>query len=350
MAADGKTSTPGGKRKSLRRAQIELLDMAEGIFRSQILFALNKLQVFNRIGSAEKRLEDIADEIGARPDTLARLLNAGVALKLLESDDGLSYRVNPLWQPMLLESSGDGYLGNWLNMLENISTSVMDLDKATISGGPVADILASKNENDFRDFILAMHNYACLRGRELERFLDTSGCETFLDLGCGPGTYAFMLGARNPELRLFLLDMPKVLEIAQEVRLRYQLENEVNYLPIDVTAEDIPGRYDIVLVSNTLHMLGEAESRKLLKRLYDTVEPSGSLVIQFQYMDEDRMGGRWAAILDMMQLCVTQHGRNHTVSETRGWMEDAGFTNIEFCQMSLLNTNGYLRGYKPKSQ
>jgi ubiquinone/menaquinone biosynthesis C-methylase UbiE len=179
--------------------------------------------------------------------------------------------------------------------------------------------------------------------------LDMSGCETLLDLGCGPGTYAFHLGMHNPELKLYLLDLPEVLEIAREVEARYPLRGRVTYLPVDVTKDEIPGTYDIVLISNTLHMLGETESRKLLGRLYPIVKPGGSLVVQFQYMNEDRRGRRWPVILDLIQLCVTENGRNHTVAETREWMRDSGYVDIEFSKMSLLNTNGYVRGYRRRA-
>ena len=117
-------------------------------------------------------------------------------------------------------------------------------------------------------------------------------------------------------------------------------------MPLDVTEEKIPRTFDVILVSNTLHMLGEEASCGLIRRLYNSVSPGGSLVIQGQFLKDDRMGDRWAIFLDLIQLCTTVNGRNHTVRETRRWMEEAGFQDIEFCAMTLLNTNKFLRGYK----
>jgi SAM-dependent methyltransferase len=191
-----------------------------------------------------------------------------------------------------------------------------------------------------------MHNYAALRGRELARFLDTSGAQSLLDLGCGPGTYAFHLGSANPDLDLYLLDSPGVLDVAREVQGRFDLRNDVHYLPLDVTREEIPGSYDIVLVSNTLHMLGEANSRALIQRLHDHVNEGGSLVIQAQFLKDDHLGGRWPVFLDLIQMCITEHGRNHSVAETRQWMADAGFRDIEYQPMGLANTNSFLRGFR----
>ena len=72
----------------------------------------------------------------------------------------------------------------------------------------------------------------------------------------------------------------------------------------------------------------------------------GSLVIQAQYLKENSLGDRWAVLLDLIQMATTSEGRNHTVGETRGWMEEAGFQDIQLCAMTLVNTNKYLRGYK----
>jgi hypothetical protein len=51
-------------------------------------------------------------------------------------------------------------------------------------------------------------------------------------------------------------------------------------------------------------------------------------------------------LLDLIQLCVTFDGRNHAPEETKQWLEEAGFADVEYQQMSLLNTNSVLRGYK----
>lgn len=335
--------------RAVKRNQIQVLTSAEGFFESSVLFALLKLKMFERLGDTDKSLDELAAELDARPDTLARLLNAGVVYGMLESDDAATYRASEVFHSVLSPEVGENYLGNWILNLDYFRAALADVDQAVLSSGPTIDPEAHLGGDDehTREFTLAMHNYASLRGKELAKLLDMSDCKTLLDLGCGPGTYAFHLGARNPGLDLFLLDLPEVLEVAKEVEKRYSLDNKVTYLPLDALRDDIPGSYDMVLVSNTLHMLGEESSRELIRRLHPTVNSGGSLVIQAQYMDDDRLGGRWPILLDLVQLCITSKGRNHAVGETSQWMEDAGFQNVEYNPLTLLNTNGYLRAYKP---
>jgi len=332
----------------VKKRQIEILSMAEGFFQSSVLFALLKLKIFERIDTGNKTLQELAAELGTRPETLSRLLNAGVVLKLLESKDGVMYSVAPACRTVLSPSAGDHYLGDWVRSLDYFCAPLQKLDEVVLHSAPTVDPsthLGGDKESS-RSFALSMHNYASLRGKELADFLSTEGCGSLLDLGCGPGTYAFHLGIRNAGLELYLADHPVVLETAREVQARYPLKNKVHYLPLDALKDDIPGSYDMILVSNMLHGLGERASRELIRRLYGSVNKGGSLVIQAQYLRDDRLGGRWPVFLDLIQLCVTENGRNHAPGETRLWLEEAGFKNIEYCAMTLLNTNSYLRGYK----
>jgi SAM-dependent methyltransferase len=334
--------------RAIKRTQIEVLSIAEGFFQSSILFALLKLRIFERIDKGSKALHELAAELNARPETLSRLMNAGVVLKLLESNDGINFSIAPMCRTVLSPSAGDHYIGNWISSLDYFCVELSKLDEAVLNSGPtiVPSTHVGGDKESTRDFILGMHNYASLRGKELANFLGTAGCKSLLDLGCGPGTYAFHLGIRNPDLDLYLLDYPEVLEITKEVQTRYSLKNSIHYLPLDALKDDIPGSYDMILVSNMLAWWAEDASRALIKRLYRSINFGGSLVIQAQYLRDDRLGGRWPIFLDLLMLCVTANGRNHSQVETRRWLQEAGFRDVEFCGMTLHNTNSFLRGYK----
>lgn len=330
------------------RRQVELLELAEGYFASSVLFALLRLNVFETLGLKAKSAERLAKELDASSPTLHRLLKAGVVLGFLESTDAINYQVVPEFAPFVTREAGDTYLGDWLRNMDFFRDALSRLDVGAKEGGPTVDPFAhiGSDAQQTHDFTLAMHNYAAMRGRELAKFLDTGGARSLLDLGCGPGTYAFNLASVSPDLAVYLLDLPGVLEVTREIEKTYSLSNPVHYLPVDVNKEEIPGTYDMVLVSNTLHMLGERNSRDLINRLYETVADGGSLVVQAQYLKDDGLGPRWPVLLDLIQLCITEEGRNHSVGETKDWLAEAGFTDIEFQPMGLLNTNSFLRGYK----
>ena len=333
---------------SLVRDQVQVLSLAEGFFQSSVLFALLRLHVFESIEDGESSVTDLADRLGARPEILVRLLNAGVALKILQSNDGQTFRVAGPFRTVLLPSVGADYLGDWLLNLEYFRDALAHLDEAVLTSSPVAGFLddVRGNGEHTRSFTMAMHSSASLRAKELVRYLDTTGCRTLLDVGTGSGTYPFYLAQANPDLELYLADVPEVLDVTREIAATFDISKPVTYLGVDLLVDDIEGSFDLILVSNTLHMLGESASRELLSRLYSLVSQGGSLVVQAQFLNEDGLGPRWPVLVDLIELCITESGRNHTVSETMAWLAEAGFTDVEHLPMTIFNTNSLLRAWK----
>lgn len=338
-------------RRSLAREQVAVLGVAERLLESHVLLGLLRLGVFDAIGSGAASAQDIAVAIGVQTDVLTRALRAGVAVRVLGAvagPNGTLYEVLEPFASVLVRGAGPGYLGDWLVNLGHLGEAVGRLDDAVRWARPTMapEQLLGRDADRTHAFVDGLDNYASLRGRELADYVDVAGCRSLLDVGCGSGSYAFALGAANPDMALHLLDLPGVLEVTREHAERYAPVNPLSYHPLDVELDEIPGHHDLVLVSNVLHMLGEDASRALLARLYDTVNPGGSIVVQAQFLDEDVHGARWPALLDVIQLCVTEQGRNHTVAETTRWMHEAGFERVEHCSMGLLNTNSFLRGYR----
>jgi SAM-dependent methyltransferase len=249
---------------------------------------------------------------------------------------------------VLVGEDAEGYLGNWITNLEYLQRSLTGLAGAVRSGTRVVNLQddLGPDGDKSRSFILAMHDFAVLRGIELGRYLDTSAYRSMLDIGCGPGTYSFALGEQNPQLALHLMDLPDVLEVAREVAGRFTLAGGVTYLPGDARFDAITGTHDLVLLSNFLHMLGPDESRSLLKRLVEHVNPGGSVVIQGQFLDDGRIGPRWPVLMDLTLLSMTPVGQNHTAADAVEWLEEAGYTDVAVQTMGMMNANTFVRGVK----
>jgi len=232
------------------REQIELLSLAEGFFSSSVLFTLQKLKIFQLLGEESKSVEELAARLGCQVSPLQRLLNAGVMLKLLRAE-GQVYRLTEAARAVLLPTSRGGYLGDWIELMEQFSLAYNRLDQAVLRNGPSIDPeeYLGGDPSHTRKYIYAMHNYAAVRGKELSRYIDGKHLNSLLDLGCGPGTFAYHLAAGNPQMRLTLADLPGVLEVTREITLGYQLPNEMEFLSLDASRDDIPGSYDLVRAS-----------------------------------------------------------------------------------------------------
>lgn len=326
----------------------QVINAAEGFYQSSVLITLVKLRVLEHIGHGTATADELAELIGTAPEPVARLLRAGVALHILESDDGATFGVTGPYRFMLVPGTGPMYMGDWVRNLEYFRDAMAHLDAAVQGASPASTYLdgASADSGHIRVFAKAMHNGSLMGAYELARHLDTTGVRTLLDVGCGPGTYGFALAEANPGLRLHAADLPEVLAVTREISASFRLGAPVTYHGVDLRTGMVDGTFDLVLVSNTLHMLGEENSRALLSTLHSHVNPGGSIVVQANFLDENRLGPRWPALLDLIQLCITESGRNHTVSETLEWLTAAGFTNPRHTTLSDDNPGSYVQAWK----
>ena len=170
---------------TIKRNQLEVLSLAESFFQPNVLFALVKLRIFERIGEESKQLVELAAELGVQPETLVRLMNAGVVLKLLEYEDGTGYRVAPIRRTVLTSPDDEHYLGNWIRNMDHFRVGLSKLDEAILKSGPTIDPSShiGGDEESTRQYTLAMHNLASMHGKQLAHFLDMTKCTTLLDLG-----------------------------------------------------------------------------------------------------------------------------------------------------------------------
>lgn len=70
------------RNRSALRARIDMLNLADRFFESSVLFALAKLIIFELIREGDRPWDEFAPKLGIRAETLARLLIAGIVLKL----------------------------------------------------------------------------------------------------------------------------------------------------------------------------------------------------------------------------------------------------------------------------
>ena len=75
-------------RRLARRKASELFDLCAGFVYSQILSACQRLGLFDLLRDRAMSLDQLAGEINLAPDATRRLVDAGVALRLLEYRSG----------------------------------------------------------------------------------------------------------------------------------------------------------------------------------------------------------------------------------------------------------------------
>jgi predicted O-methyltransferase YrrM len=321
---------------SEREQRLALTQLTVAYWRSGVLFAALRLGVFDAVAERPLAARAVAARCGAAPDHMTRLLNACVALQLLELADG-EYRNAPM-ADRLLVSSSEQYLGDWVKFMADFYGAWGQLDGAVRSGRPVQDGVARlrAGEDYARHMMLATHEYAMGPGRELMSRVALAGRRRLLDVGGGAGSYSILLAQNHPELEAVVFDLPEVVGITREMVARYGLSDRITARAGNYHDDDLGTGFDAVLLSNMLHQEDPETCLRLLRKAATALVDGGTLIVQLAFLNRDRVGPPWAVLLSLQVLLAYQGGRMYTTDDIVAMLPEAGFDGAEVRRGSLV--------------
>ncbi len=274
-----------------------------------------------------------ADQVAAAkkldPRATELLLNALAAMELLSKTDGL-FTLSETARRYLLPDAPEYYGG--MVLLEAHSWEHWGkLDKAVTTGQPQrpTDMFQS-DPAETRVFIMAMDSLVKARGDadwladNLGDLLDMSSVTTVLDVGSGPGTFPIALLRAHPHLCSTIFDLPGTLEVTAEVVARDGMQARITLKPGDYNTDPLPTGFDLVLLSNVIHLENEADNGRLIANCFAALKPGGRLIIKDHILEADRVHPAGGAVFALMMLLV-HRGRVYARDEVGGWLAEAGF-------------------------
>lgn len=332
-----------GDRRRRIRERLQLTHLALGGLSAQALFAANEVGLFGTLARlGPSTAEELARDLDVDADATGRLLGALTALELVEHD-GDRFRNSAAAERHLVPGASESMTA-WVSLVGRWARNMADLPTSLRTGEPVQDPEEhlGRSEAYTSTFIRGMHDYAVGLGRELARHLDLSGRRRLLDVGGGPATYSVLLAEANPELECVVFDLAPVLRVAEEIIAEWDLTGRVSTTPGDYHHDELPGGYDVILISNTLHQEDRATCLQILRNAHAALEPSGLLVIQAMFLNDRGDGPLWPTLHNLVLQVVYSGGRAYTVRETRELLAEAGFGEATHHQMSTFNAGSYL--------
>jgi precorrin-6B methylase 2 len=328
--------------------QVTTLSVAERYFDSFVLFALFDAGVLQHLASGPKSLGELQARIRGDEESLRAALDAAVALKVL-SREGHRYAAADAILDCLGRHDSPAYIGEWVTLMHRLATPLSRLGEEIRTGckpGALFEDMSGDNPQASA-FTRAMDAYARTRGIEIADRVDFSQTRRLLDLGCGPGTYSLAILERFPSAHATLLDLPGAIAEARRIAAERGMSDRIAFVASDGMDYRPKEPFDTILVSNTLHMIGPEGSIALLERCCGMMAPGGRMIVQAQFLNDDRTSPRWATLLNLIQRVGTPHGRNHAIGETKQWLRRAGFADIEYVPLSVWNVCSCLIGKKP---
>jgi len=297
---------------------VEIREIWSGFQASRVLITANNLKIFDHL-KKQKTADEIAHKLKGDRRATEILLDALAGLGLLRKQQG-RYK-NAVIASRLLVSGSSYYQGDIIKHTDSLWDRWQDLDKIVKTGKP------SQKSRNHEAFILGMHNLAVLRAKEIVREIGLTGIKKALDLGGGPGTYAIEMASNGVIVTLF--DLPETVEIARGIVSRSEARNRnIKFIGGDFLRDEIGDGYDLVLVSQILHMFSDKVNIGLLKKCRKALRDNGKVVVQDFFINKARTQPVSSSLFAINMLVNTDGGRTYSPSEIKGWLLKAGFRTI----------------------
>ena len=318
---------------SLSPQPTRIMEMACAFFDSATLFAASDLGVFARLAKAPADGPALARDLGLDERGARLLLDACVALKLLEKS-GDVYRNGPEAAAFLVPSC-PGDLSRAIRYSRDVYGAWSGVAGLARTGHPVElpELHLGSDPQRTRTFVLSMHARALGVGRGVVPFLDLSHNSRLLDVGGGPGTYSVLIAQRYPQISCTVLDLPAVVSIARELIAEQGMSERVGTLSGDYHSTGFPAGVDAVNFFGVLHQESADSIRDLLRRAYEALEPGGLVHVLDMMTDRTHTAPRFSALFALNMALTTRNGWVFADSELQEWMVEAGFTGCEIIHL-----------------
>ena len=302
-----------------------------GFQESRVLLTAVELDLFTAVASGA-RAEEVAARIGSDPRATEMLMNALVAMGWLAKQETI-FQNTPLSARYFVAESADDARAATLHLV-HLWQTWSTLTACVRAGTSVShQEMVGRGEEWTRAFIAAMHRNARARAPLVVRAVGTEGVTRMLDVGGGSGAYSIAFASANGNLRIDLLDLAKVIPIAQGYIESAGLAGRIRTRPGDLRADKFGEGYDLVFVSAICHMLGPDENKDLLRRCFAALAPKGRVVIQDFILEPDKTAPKSAALFALNMLVGTQAGNTYTEAEYATWLMEAGFQEVRHVRL-----------------
>jgi SAM-dependent methyltransferase len=290
-----------------------------------ILTAL-ELDLFTAIGGRTRPIAALAHRVRADQRGLDILCRNLAALGLLVKR-GSSYRNTPLARVELNRRSA-AYRGAYLDLITNHWHAFTQLTNSVRSGKPL-DADEPESPAWRRSFTWAMHHRSREQAKTVARFLDLRRARTLLDLGGGPGTYAMAFLAANPALHATVADRPAALKVARTIAATHPAKARLSFARLDFMSDPLPGRYDVVWLSNIIHIYAPAQNVGLFRKIRKALTPAGRLIIHDSFLtDPHGLYPIDTTAFALTMLLFTDTGDTYASRDVMRWLRKAGYRRV----------------------
>lgn len=293
---------------------------------SRVILSALELNLFSVLDSRTWPIAKLAVRLKVSVRGLDILCRNLAALGLLVKK-GSAYANTPLARRDLSRYS-PGYRAEYLDLIKNHWDDFAQLTHSVRTGRPI-DADQPDAPAWRRNFTWAMHHRSREQAKRVAGLVKLGKARTLLDLGGGPGTYAMAFLAAHPDLRATVADRPAALQIARKIAATHPAQARLSFMPLDFMTEPLPDSYDVVWLSNVIHIYSPAQNQALFRKIRKALNPGGRLLIQDSFLtDPAGLYPLDATAFALIMLLFTDTGNTYAARGVTDWLRRAGYGRV----------------------
>lgn len=309
-----------------------IMQLAWGYAMPLAIEAAVKHRVFDVLDGGGKTVEQVAEQTGASVRGLRALMNMLVSIELLSKDGQQRYALTPESATFLVSTKPSFQGGIFKHISTQLIPKWMQLEQIVRSGKPAAavnqeNVGAAFFENFVED-IFPMSYAAAQALADALRVADVKKPVRVLDVASGSGVWGIALAQKSPYVNVIAVDWPGVLPVTKRVAQRHGVGERFKYVAGDLHSADFGRDFDVATLGHILHSEGETRSRALLKKVFASLAPGGTIAIAEFVANDQRTGPPPVMIFAVNMLVNTETGDTFTFKEISQWLREAGFADI----------------------
>jgi ubiquinone/menaquinone biosynthesis C-methylase UbiE len=310
--------------------------LAYAFEKSQTLLAATQLDIFSILGDNTMTAAEIAGEVGTNERATERLMDALCSLGLLGKSTGRYF--NTTKSKDYLVKGKPGYMGG-LQHVHYLMTAWDNLVNVVINGNPSEGLLFDyENHEKMNAFMRYMHWRGSMQAPYVVKKIDFSKVNKVLDLGGGTGSYAMEFLKVKPDMRVVLFEKPEVIPLARDYMEQEGFENRIETIAGDFFTDNIGNNYDLVFMSFVLENFSILDNIKLMKKVYESMNIGGKVVVQELLLDDERTSPQFNTLFSLNMLVNTDGGDAFTETDTWIMLREAWFTDIKVLKTEFDNS------------
>jgi SAM-dependent methyltransferase len=312
-----------------RRESDPYFDAFTGLVAARALTTAVLLGVFESLHERPAGAEELADALGLDPLGAETLLTTLTTLGYVEESDG-RFANTAVTERELVRSSPDS-IATFVGEQADLHWRVLDiLPEAVRSGRPYAMHEERREDSDdWEGYIRGLYEISRPEQDANAALVPVTSPRRLVDVAGGHGGFAMAMCRRHPGLEATVLDLPPSAAVGRRIVAEQGLAERVSYREGDVFELGLGDGLDVVSIFNLVHHLPEERDRELCRMAHAALVPGGCLVIGDSARPEPGEPVSEHGAISSLLFYAWSHSRNFKPSEIRGWMEQAGFSDVE---------------------